>query len=60
MPSVDNWNGPYLQQNALPLDPWGNPYAYRIPGDKTAYQIVSLGSDGREGGTDDASDITNE
>jgi general secretion pathway protein G len=59
-PSVDNWNGPYLQQNALPLDPWGNPYEYRIPGDKTAYQIVSLGSDGREGGTDDASDITNE
>lgn len=59
-PSVENWNGPYLQQNALPLDPWGNPYEYRIPGDQTAYQIVSLGSDGREGGTDDASDITNE
>ena len=58
-PSVEHWNGPYLQQNALPLDPWGNPYEYRIPGDKTAYEIVSLGADGREGGTDDASDITN-
>ena len=58
-PSVEHWNGPYLQQNALPLDPWGNPYEYRIPGEKTAYEIVSLGADGREGGTDDASDITN-
>jgi len=59
-PSVEHWNGPYLQQNALPLDPWGNPYEYRIPGDTTAYEIVSLGADGREGGTDDASDITNQ
>ena len=58
-PSVEHWNGPYLQQNALPLDPWGNPYEYRIPGEQTAYEIVSLGADGREGGTDDASDITN-
>ncbi|HWT30842.1 MAG TPA: type II secretion system major pseudopilin GspG [Propylenella sp.] len=59
-PSLEHWNGPYLQQNALPLDPWGNPYEYRIPGEKTAYEIVSLGADGREGGTDDASDITNQ
>jgi general secretion pathway protein G len=59
-PSVEHWNGPYLQQNALPLDPWGNPYEYRIPGEKAAYEIVSLGADGREGGTDDASDITNQ
>ena len=58
-PSVEHWNGPYLQQNALPLDPWGNAYEYRIPGEQTAYEIVSLGADGREGGTDDASDITN-
>ncbi len=58
-PSVDNWNGPYLQQSELPEDPWGNPYEYRVPGEKKAYDIVSLGSDGRQGGTDDASDITN-
>ena len=23
-PSVDNWNGPYLKQTALPVDPWGH------------------------------------
>ena len=58
-PSIDNWNGPYLQQSELPQDPWGNPYEYRVPGENKAYDIVSLGADGRQGGTDDASDITN-
>jgi general secretion pathway protein G len=57
-PGVDGWNGPYLQQSAVPQDPWGRPYEYRVPGENAPYQIVSLGSDGRQGGTDDASDIT--
>ena len=55
--NIDRWNGPYLQQSSVPLDPWGNPYEYRVPGEKSAYQIVSLGADGRQGGSDDASDI---
>jgi general secretion pathway protein G len=55
--SVDNWNGPYLKQTALPDDPWGHPYQYRVPGRSGPYAIVSMGSDGREGGTADASDI---
>jgi general secretion pathway protein G len=59
VPSVDNWNGPYLQQSELPQDPWGNPYEYHVPGEKKPYDIVSLGSDGRQGGTDDAGDIVN-
>ncbi|MBA3517297.1 MAG: type II secretion system major pseudopilin GspG [Rhizobiales bacterium] len=58
-PSLDNWNGPYLQQSELPLDPWGKPYEYRVPGEKKSYDIVSLGSDGRQGGTDDAADLVN-
>jgi general secretion pathway protein G len=57
-PSVERWNGPYLQQSALPLDPWDRPYEYSV-GQGRAYEIVSLGADGREGGSDDASDITN-
>lgn len=55
--SVDNWNGPYLKQTTLPADPWGHPYEYRVPGQGSPYMIVSLGSDGREGGSDDAADI---
>jgi general secretion pathway protein G len=55
--NVDGWNGPYLQQSSLPLDPWGQAYEYEVPGRSGPYAIVSYGSDGREGGTDDASDI---
>ena len=56
-PSVDNWNGPYLKQTALPADPWGHPYEYKVPGQNAPYTIISLGSDGRDGGSDDAGDI---
>jgi general secretion pathway protein G len=51
------WNGPYLKNNSVPNDPWGNPYKYRSPGDHNPYEIISLGSDGREGGTGTAADI---
>ena len=57
-PSSDSWNGPYLKQSELPLDPWGNAYVYKVPGQEAPFQIISYGSDGREGGSDDASDIT--
>ena len=30
-PSLDRWNGPYLQQASLPLDPWGQPYQSEVP-----------------------------
>ena len=56
-PSIQTWNGPYLKQSSLPDDPWGHPYQYRVPGQKGPYAIVSLGSDGREGGSNDAGDI---
>jgi general secretion pathway protein G len=53
------WNGPYLKNAAVPADPWGHAYLYRVPGEKGPYQIVSLGSDGQEGGTGTAADISN-
>jgi general secretion pathway protein G len=55
---VTVWNGPYLKGGRVPLDPWGNSYQYRSPADNDQpYEIVSFGSDGREGGTGDAADI---
>ncbi len=51
------WNGPYLKNASVPADPWGHVYIYRVPGEKGPYQIVSLGSDGQEGGTGTAADI---
>jgi general secretion pathway protein G len=53
-----SWNGPYLKGGVVPLDPWGKPYVYRSPGEHGAYDVISLGSDGQEGGTGTAADIT--
>ena len=53
------WNGPYLKNASVPLDPWGHAYIYRSPGEKGPYEIVSFGSDGQEGGTGTATDISN-
>lgn len=52
------WNGPYLQK-ALPLDPWGRPYVYRVPasGGKADYELLSYGRDGAPGGSGDNADI---
>ncbi|MBO0734564.1 MAG: type II secretion system major pseudopilin GspG [Methylocapsa sp.] len=44
------WNGPYLKNSSLPNDPWGNSYKYRSPSEHGPYEIVSLGSSGKEGG----------
>ncbi len=55
---VQSWNGPYLKGEAVPNDPWGHPYIYRVPGEHGAYDIVSYGSDGQEGGTGTAADVT--
>jgi general secretion pathway protein G len=57
-PSVDVWNGPYLKGGAVPLDPWRNTYVYAAPGTHGGgYDLMSLGSDGREGGDGAAADI---
>lgn len=49
----------YLERRTLPQDPWGHAYVYLIPGrNNEAFEIISYGSDGEEGGTGDAADIT--
>jgi general secretion pathway protein G len=56
---IEVWNGPYVKGGKVPPDPWGNPYQYRSPVDRAPYEIVSYGSDGHEGGTGTAADISN-
>jgi general secretion pathway protein G len=58
-PSADRWSGPYLRGNSVPNDPWGNSYMYRSPGAHGAYDLVSYGSKGREGGENSESEIAN-
>ena len=53
-----NWNGPYLKK-AVPNDPWGRPYVYRIPGQKGEFDLLSYGRDGKPGGAGEDADIGN-
>lgn len=55
---IASWNGPYLKGGNVPNDPWGKAYIYRSPGEHGAYDILSYGADGQEGGTGTASDVT--
>lgn len=51
------WDGPYLPRE-LPMDPWGNPYQYQVPGaDSQPFSLRSFGKDGAPGGEGDAEDI---
>ena len=57
-PGGGNWNGPYLKKNAIPADPWGNPYNYKCcPGEHGEYDLWSDGADGKPGGTGENADV---
>jgi general secretion pathway protein G len=56
--NMPEWNGPYLKGGVVPNDPWGHPYMYRSPVEHAPYEIMSYGSDGQEGGTGTAADIS--
>jgi general secretion pathway protein G len=57
-PAPQNWRGPYLRKE-IPLDPWGQPYVYKSPGDEnpSSYDLYTLGRDGQPGGEDEDADI---
>ncbi len=54
---LDKWDGPYLPKE-IPVDPWGNPYVYRSPGEHGDYDIISYGLDGSLGGEGEDLDVT--
>ena len=45
-PSALAWNGPYLKTGSVPVDPWGHPYLYKVPGDHAPYEIDFNGAGG--------------
>lgn len=54
-PSPKDWGPePYLRK--LPVDPWGNEFIYTVDG--STFDIMSLGSDGAEGGEGVDADIS--
>ena len=54
---ASNWNGPYWKKSQIPKDPWGNDYRYTSPGQRGAYDSLSLGAEGNEGGEGANKDI---
>jgi general secretion pathway protein G len=57
-PPAKNWNHDgYLKR--LPVDPWGNVYQYLAPGTRGAFDLYSLGADGKPGGSELDADIGN-
>jgi general secretion pathway protein G len=51
------WRGPYLKKAEGLVDPWGNPYQYRVPGEATPFELISLGRDNVPGGDGEDNDI---
>ena len=51
------WRGPYLDQE-LPVDPWGAPYVYSLPGaNGQPFALYSMGADGKRGGEGTDADV---
>ena len=55
--NLPDWGGPYLEKE-VPKDPWGHDYVYKIPGEKSPYDIISYGADKAPGGEGENQDIT--
>ncbi len=53
-----NWDGPYLKKADSLIDPWGQPYLYRFPGEHGDYDLYTLGADGQEDGEGENQDLT--
>ena len=53
--------GGYLQADNVPVDPWGEPYQYRSPGDNNpdTFDVWSFGADRAPGGEGNDADIGN-
>jgi general secretion pathway protein G len=51
---ANNWDGPYLEDRELPMDPWGNPFVYTYPSSRGPkfYDLKSTGPDGVESADD--------
>jgi general secretion pathway protein G len=49
---------PYVSSSEQLLDPWGNPFILRVPGEKNYdFDIVSYGADGKPGGEGEDADV---
>jgi general secretion pathway protein G len=52
------WNGPYVKKADALMDPWGQMYQYRVPGEHGDYDLFTLGADQAVGGEGENQDVT--
>jgi general secretion pathway protein G len=57
-PDEPRWNGPYVKRRDSLIDPWGQMYVYRVPGEHGAFDLYSLGADHSVGGEGEDQDVT--
>ena len=55
--NAKRWQGPYIAGKSVPQDPWDHPYQYKVVNEGRSVELVSLGADNVEGGSDEAADI---
>ena len=53
------WDGPYLDDNVMPLDPWDNEYEYEYPPTNNKRDFPDIWSLGPDGEADTDDDIVN-
>jgi general secretion pathway protein G len=53
--NANNWRGPYLKTDSIPLDQWQNAYIYECPGkhNPSGYDLSSAGPDMQANTADD-------
>jgi general secretion pathway protein G len=56
--AAKKWAGPYAKPSDL-QDPFGNPFAYRTPGEHGPFDLIFLGRDGQPGGEGYNADLGN-
>jgi general secretion pathway protein G len=54
---LETWDGPYVRTRSNLSDPWGNSFTLKLNEGAGMPKIISLGSDGAEGGEGRASDL---
>lgn len=57
---VENWpDGGYIEMDQVPPDAWKHPFIYRVlPDPNTPFEIISLGADGKPGGSGENADLS--
>jgi general secretion pathway protein G len=53
------WDGPYLDDEVVPADAWGNAFLYEYPPSKGSRDFPNISSPGEDGEPDTEDDITN-